>query len=234
MAPVMILFLGVAPTTAVGTDLWFASITKTVGGLIHRFRGAVDLQIVRLLALGSLPGAAATVFLLNVVPAARSSNAWVSPLLGAVLVLTAIATFARKRLHRFGEHLRVSSPLPFKAWQKPLTIVAGLMLGILVTLTSVGAGALCATMLLFLYPLRLKLPKIVGTDIVHAVPLTLVAGIGHVWLGNVNWGLLASLLMGSIPGIVIGSLLVHKVRESIVQKALGIVLLVVGVRLMIG
>jgi hypothetical protein len=232
MAPVMILLLGVAPTTAVGTDLWFASITKTVGGTIHRVHGATDLKIVGLLCLGSIPGAALTLALLAGSPYLRNSNAWISPLLGAVLIFTAAATFFRSKLHSVGETLRLNAPIPFKAFQKPLTVLVGVILGILVTLTSIGAGALCATALIFLYPLRLSFRKVVGTDILHAIPLTLTAGIGHLWLGHVQWPLLLSLLVGSIPGIVIGSFLVHRVKESIVQRTLAAVLLVVGMRLL--
>jgi hypothetical protein len=117
------------------------------------------------------------------------------------------------------------------AWQTPMTIVAGAVLGVLVTLTSVGAGALAATLLVFLYPLRLDAKQIVGTDIVHAIPLTIVAGFGHLLIGNVDGLLLVNLLIGSIPGIIIGSLLVHRVSEKLVRIALSIVLVIAGARL---
>jgi uncharacterized membrane protein YfcA len=117
--------------------------------------------------------------------------------------------------------------------QLPLTIFAGAVLGVLVTLTSVGAGALAATLLVFLYPVRLNAKQIVGTDIVHAIPLTLVAGIGHLLIGSVDGHLLLSLLVGSIPGIVTGSLLVHRVSEKLIRIALSIVLVIAGARLIV-
>ncbi len=234
MAPVMILLLGVSPATAVGTDLWFASITKSVGGAIHRHKRAVDLKVVALLCLGSIPGALLALGLIAASPQMKGSHGWISPLLGVVLLLTAAATIFRSRLHHLGERLRLHEPIPFKALQKPLTVIVGFFIGILVTLTSVGGGALCATALIFLYPLRLNFRRLVGTDIVHAVPLTLAAGLGHLWLGNVEWRLLVALLIGSLPGIIIGSLLVHKVREVLIQRALAIILVVVALRLIAG
>lgn len=234
MAPIMILLLGVAPVTAVGTDLWFAAITKTVGGTIHHARGNADLGIVKWLCIGSIPFAILTLCFLSLAHTQQIKQGVITEALGAVLVLTAIATFYRKSLHRRGQLLRVNSELPFKRLQVPLTVAAGALLGVLVTLTSVGAGALCATILVFLYPLRLKLRKVVGTDIVHAIPLTVVAGLGHLWLGNVDGGLLVSLLTGSIPGVILGSLLVHKVNDRLIQIVLAGVLVLVGMRLMLG
>jgi uncharacterized membrane protein YfcA len=231
MAPIMILVLGVAPVTAVGTDLWFAGITKLIGGAIHHAHGNADLRIVKWLCIGSIPLAAATLLVLSVAHGDQIKQGFISQALGSVIILTAIATLCRKSLHRYGERLRRNREDRFKKFQVPLTVSAGALLGILVTLTSVGAGALCATILIFLYPLRLHMRKVVGTDILHAIPLTFVAGIGHLWLGNVDANLLVSLLSGSIPGIVIGSNLVHKVNERIIQMALASVLILVGVRL---
>jgi uncharacterized membrane protein YfcA len=233
MAPIMILLLGVAPVTAVGTDLWFAGITKSIGGLIHHAAGNADLRIVKRLCLGSIPFAVLTLLFLNYVGAGQIKQGTVTQALGAVLIVTAFATFFRRSLQRYGEQLRGNAQQAFKRFQLPMTIAAGAVLGVLVTLTSVGAGALCATILVFLYPFRLKLKKVVGTDILHAIPLTLIAGLGHLWLGTVDGPLLASLLTGSIPGIIIGSLLVHKVDERAIQVALGAVLAIVGARLLV-
>lgn len=234
MAPIMILMLGVAPVTAVGTDLWFAGITKSVGGVIHHAGGNADLRVVRWLCLGSIPFAVLTLFFLNAAGAQEIKQGLVTQALGTVLIATAAATFYRRSLQRCGKRLQSKSREAFKRFQVPLTITAGAILGMLVTLTSVGAGALCATILVFLYPLRLKLNKVVGTDIVHAVPLTLTAGLGHFWMGNVDGVLLVSLLSGSIPGIIIASLLVHKVNELAIQLALAGVLLIVGAKLLLG
>lgn len=231
MAPLMILLLGVAPVTAVGTDLWFASITKTVGAVVHKKQGNANLRIVKWLCLGSLPFAVMTVILLARFHGQQIRQGIITETLGAVLVLTAVATFCRPFLHRFGEKLRLRSTIPFKKLQVPLTVATGALLGVLVTLTSVGAGALCASVLVFLYPVRLRLRQVVGTDIVHAVPLTLVAGLGHLWLGNVDTRLLLGLLSGSIPGIILGSLLIQKLNERFIQASLAGVLLLVGMRL---
>jgi uncharacterized membrane protein YfcA len=232
MAPIMILLLGVAPATAVGTDLWFAAITKIVGGSIHHSNGNADLKVVKRLCMGSIPFAILTLLGLSLAADQQIKQGLIVQVLGGVLILTAAATFFRGSLHHYGKELRQKSDFRFKKLQLPLTIVAGAILGVLVTLTSVGAGALCATILVFLYPLRLDFRKVVGTDILHAVPLTLVAGVGHFWLGNVNWALLFSLLTGSIPGVMIGSLLVHKVKDRVVQFALAAILVVVGAKLM--
>lgn len=233
MAPIMILLLGIAPVTAVGTDLWFAAITKIFGGAVHHAKGNADLKVVKRLCLGSIPVAVLTIMLLSLAPIQQIKQGIIIQALGAVLILTAIATFYRRPMHQYGKRLRLNSDFPFKKFQRPLTVVAGAMLGVLVTLTSVGAGALCATILVFLYPLRLGFRKVVGTDILHAIPLTLVAGLGHLWLGNVNGILLVSLLTGSIPGVLVGSLLAHKVNERFIQFALAVVLVLVGLRLLL-
>ena len=232
MAPILILIFGVPATTAIGTDLWFAGITKTVGGAIHHAKRSADLTVVSRLAMGSIPAAAVTLVAMQAMQWSEVKQGWLPFALGLVLLATAAATLGRPAIHRW-VLARGSAGADVSAtrWQAPMTIVAGAILGILVTLTSVGAGALGATLLVFLYPLRLAAKEIVGTDIVHAVPLTIVAGIGHLLVGSVDWGLLANLLIGSIPGIAIGSMLVHKVSERLVRIALSIVLVAAGVRL---
>lgn len=234
MAPILILIFGVAPATAIGTDLWFAGITKTVGGAVHHVKRSADLEVVRRLAIGSLPAAVVTLVVMNAMQWSEVEQGWLPLTLGLVLVATAAATIARPMLHRWllSRQAAGASIAPARL-QVPLTIVAGAILGVLVTLTSVGAGALGATMLVFLYPLRLSTKQIVGTDIVHAVPLTIVAGIGHLLIGSVDGGLLVSLLVGSIPGIIIGSLLVHKVSDRLVRFALSAILVFAGVRLIL-
>jgi uncharacterized membrane protein YfcA len=151
--------------------------------------------------------------------------------LGVVLIGTAFATLMRGRFHRWALARRVGTADSFTRWQPALTVAAGALLGAMVTLTSVGAGAIGATLLLALYPLRMRMQRLVATDIVHAVPLTLVAGLGHLWIGNVNPGLLFNLLIGSIPGIVIGSLLATRTSDRVLQPLLALVLVVVGWRL---
>lgn len=234
MAPVLILLFGVAPTTAVGTDLWFAGVTKSVGGAIHHAKNNADLKVVARLMAGSIPAAIATLVVLNAMHWGQVKQGWLPLTLGVVLFATAVATFARPSLNRWVANQAATRTLPLRRLrplQLALTIFAGAVLGVLVTLTSVGAGALGATLLVFLYPGRLNAKQIVGTDIVHAIPLTLVAGMGHLVIGSVDGLLLLNLLIGSIPGIVIASLLVHRVSERLVRFALSVVLVLVAARL---
>lgn len=231
MAPLLILIFGVAPTTAIGTDLWFAGTTKTVGGAIHSAKNNADLRIVGRLMIGSIPTAIGTLVVMNAMNWDQVRSGWLPITLGLVLVVTAAATLARPTLHRWILARADQSSESGHGMQLPLTILTGALLGVLVTITSVGAGALGATLLIFLYPLRLNAKQVVGTDIVHAIPLTFVAGIGHLLIGSVDGHLLANLLIGSIPGIIIGSLLVHRVSEKLVRFALSAVLVIAGTRL---
>lgn len=234
MAPILILIFGVSPTTAVGTDLWFAGITKTVGGAIHHAKQSADWQVVGRLATGSIPAAIVTLVILHALQWSQVKQGWLPVALGLVLLATAAATIARPRLHRYilARQANGGSAEAIR-WQAPLTVGAGAVLGALVTLTSIGAGALGATLLVFLYPMRLSTKQIVGTDIVHAVPLTIVAGIGHLFIGSVDGQLLLNLLVGSIPGIIIGSLLVHRISEAFVRVSLAVILVFAGARLVV-
>ncbi len=232
MSPLLILFFGIAPATAIGTDLWFAAITKMVGGAVHHRHNNVDMQIVRRLAIGSIPAALLTGFWLAKSGTEHSSGSILSHTLGIVLILTALATLCRRWLATRMHRLPVRSQAQFPALQLGATIFAGAVLGVLVTLTSVGAGALGATMLMALYPRRLKLKTLVGTDIAHAVPLAIVGGVVHMLVGTVNLGLLVLLLVGSIPGIVIGSRLTAFIPERVVQPTLALVLTFSGIKLL--
>jgi uncharacterized membrane protein YfcA len=152
--------------------------------------------------------------------------------LGVVLLLTALATLLRPRLQRAAMRFRNRSEASFHHLQPLLTVLAGALLGVMVTLTSVGAGALGAVILFALYPLRLTTRRLVATDIVHAVPLTLVAGLGHLSLGNVDAPLLGSLLVGSIPGIIAGSLFASRVSDRVLRPTLALVLVITAIRLL--
>ncbi|NWK95297.1 hypothetical protein DM806_06390 [Sphingobium lactosutens] len=235
MAPILILLFGVSPTTAVGTDLWFAAITKSVGGFVHHRHGGThggpDYEVIRRLCMGSLPAAIIVLILLSQIDAHQIKSGLIMTALGVVLILTAFATLFRSRFHHWAVHARTDTASNFLRYQAGLTVAAGALLGVMVTLTSVGAGALGATLLLALYPLRMRLQRLIATDIVHAVPLTLVAGMGHLWIGNFNLMLLLNLLIGSIPGIILGSMLASKVPERVLQPLLAVVLLVAGWRL---
>lgn len=233
MTPLLVLVFGMAPAAAVGTDLWFAAITKLVGGTVHHQRGGVDWQVVRRLAMGSLPAAVLTLVWLHASGLGPVKQGLILHMLGVVLVLTALAMLLKKQLHAVGQRLRSSAPERFKGVQPPLTVLAGALLGFLVTLTSVGAGALGTVMLVYLYPFRMTPTRLVGTDIVHAIPLTMVAGMGHLWMGNVDLPLLGQLLLGSIPGIVLGSLVGTRTSELYLRRAIAAVLVAVGAKLLL-
>ncbi|WP_294192169.1 sulfite exporter TauE/SafE family protein [uncultured Sphingomonas sp.] len=228
MTPLLVLLFGFHPTTAVGTDLLYASATKAVGTGVHGSRGTVDWHVVRRLAFGSIPATLATLLVLSRVPKSDSTSSVIALILGAALVATAVALFFRQRIvarlaPRFEQ-------LPAHRLAQ-LTTLLGVALGVMVSLTSVGAGALGMTALLILYP-HLPVKRLVGSDIAHAVPLTLIAGLGHWWIGSVDVGLLVSLLLGSVPGIIVGSLIATRVSDRVLTPVLAVTLAIVGVRLL--
>jgi uncharacterized membrane protein YfcA len=230
MTPLLVLMFGIHPTTAVGTDLLYAAATKTAGTLVHNAGNTVDWRIVRRLAYGSVPATALTLLLLHETGAHTAGIAHlITFALGIALVLTAIATLfrgwvVRTITARFGE--------PTETGAERLTILSGIVLGVLVSISSVGAGALGVTALILLYP-RTPLVRIIGSDIAHAVPLTLLAGTGHWAMGDVDWHLCASLLTGSIPGIILGSLIAPRLPEPGLRPLLASILLIVGGRLVL-
>lgn len=233
MTPILVLLVGIAPGVAVGTDLWFAAITKVFGVGVHHRRGTVDWQVFRRLCYGSLPAAVATGVFLNVTGASRVRDGVMLASLGGVLVVTALAMLFKEPLHRFGRSLRIGAPERFKSVQPALTVLAGGLLGVMVTLTSIGAGALGATLLLYLYPLRLTAARLVGTDLAHAIPLAMVAGMSHLFLGNVDFGLLGSMLLGSIPGVLIGARFGAAAPDRWLRPVIAIVLAAVGGKMLV-
>jgi uncharacterized membrane protein YfcA len=233
MTPLLVLLFGVAPQTAIGTDLLFAAITKVFGAWVHGKRGSIDWLVLRRLASGSLPAALATLLLIRYFPPDKGLKSLLLPALGVALALTSAAMLFQPRLHQLGQKLRTTAPARFKHTQPGLTVAAGALLGFLVTLTSVGAGALGVVMLVYLYPYRLTPAKLVGTDIAHAIPLTLIAGIGHMSLGNVDLRLLGALLVGSIPGIILGSRLSIRMNSVYVRNAIAVALALVGSKLLL-
>jgi uncharacterized membrane protein YfcA len=232
MAPIMILLLGVSPTTAVGTDLWFAAITKSVGSVVHHSVGQPDWQVVKRLALGSIPASIATSLFLSQLDMGQLKTGLIINALGVILIVTAVATLSWRRIQTMALNFDPVVAAAYQKRQPAVTVLAGVVLGVLVTLTSIGAGALGAAMLLALYPLRMTAQRLVGTDIVHAVPLTIVAGMGHLLMGNVNFTLLGALLVGSIPGIIIGSLLANRVDGRYIRVALAVVLVITGAKML--
>jgi uncharacterized membrane protein YfcA len=230
MTPLLILLFGMHPATAVGTDLLQASLTKTAGSLVHGFNRTVNWRLVARLAAGSLPATAVTLFIASRYDLLdRHSEALLAVTLGLVLIITAASLLLRESiLTKLSGRI---SPMSERRTAL-LTVVTGLVIGVLVSLTSIGAGAIGVTAMLLLYP---KLPTrvIVGSDIAHAVPLTLLAGIGHLIMGSVDLHLMTVLLLGSVPGVVIGSTLAAKLPEWVVRPVLALVLIVVGVRLVV-
>lgn len=228
MTPILILLFGVQPVAAVGTDLLYAAATKTAGSLMHGVNRTIDWKIVGRLALGSVPAAAVTLLMLRLLGVESSrANALVSDVLAAALFTTAGALFFRKRLLAFYDR-RVGTLPPSRT--RAYTIATGVVLGVLVSSTSVGAGALGVTALILLYP-ELPVARLVGSDIAHAVPLTLVAGTGHWLLGNIDPAMLGMLLMGSVPGIILGSALAPRIPEIALQRLLAVVLVLAAVKL---
>ena len=229
MTPLLTLLFGVPPSVAVGTDLAFASITKSAGTLTHRLRGTIRWDIVKRLCIGALPAAVVSTLALK-------SFGTLSPEIGQIIrysiagsvLLTVVALIFKGRM------LAWINAHPEKQLQgnklAAATIIAGAVLGVLVTVSSIGAGAIGATLLVMLYP-RMTSAEVAGTDIAYAVPLTAIAALGHWWLGSIHWELLASLLVGSLPGITLGSWVARSVPEKFLRVLLAMTLTGVAVKL---
>ncbi|MDE2585215.1 MAG: sulfite exporter TauE/SafE family protein [Betaproteobacteria bacterium] len=210
MTPLLLLVFGVSSTTAIATDLWFAAITKMVGAKAHHGAGQVDWQVVKRLWWGSLPVTLLVVIIVSLGAKVAKVN-WLTHAIRVVVLITALGLLFAPCLLTLARHRRIGNPERFKAVQPVLTVLAGAIQGGGVALTSVGGGALGSVMLFYLYPLRMTPQRLVATDIVHAIPLSVVAGLGYLISGMVDWWMLASLLVGSVPAVILGSLLVGKV-----------------------
>jgi uncharacterized membrane protein YfcA len=230
MTPLLILLFGIHPSTAVGTDLLYAAATKTGGSLVHGWSQSIHWPAVMRLASGSIPASIITLLVLwQLELDGEAARSLVNLVLSFALTLTATSLIFRKAIM---ERYRTRMERLSAATTANATIVVGVALGVLVSISSVGAGAVGVTALLLLYP-RLPMASIVGSDIAHAVPLTLVAGIGHWALGSVDWGLMGVLLIGSLPGIVIGSYFAVRVPETVLRLLLASVLILVAGKLLI-
>ena len=235
MTPILVLLFRVHPATAVGTDLLYAAITKTVGTAIHGTKRAIDWKLVGLLALGSVPATLATVYAVQHFGKPEALSKLITSVLGYALFLTAVLLLLRGTIRRHAEKRQSEEPANSQGAKRrvALTVLTGVGLGFLVSLSSVGAGALGVTALILLYP-RLPTLRIVGSDIAHAVPLTFIAGMGYFAIGKVDTSMLVALLVGSIPGIIAGSFLAPKLPEKALRVALAAVLTLVGFKLVTG
>ena len=228
MTPLLILLFGIHPSTAVGTDLLYAAATKTVGSMVHGYARSIDWRVVGRLAIGSVP---ATVMTLSVLSLFNIKGDVMS---GLITMVLSVALFSTAVVLIFGGSIvtayraRVTELDPKRTATS--TVLVGFALGVLVSISSVGAGAIGVVALVMLYP-RMPIAKIVGSDIAHAVPLTLIAGLGHWIMGSVDWHIIASLLVGSLPGIILGSYFAHRVPERVLQVVLAITLFVVASRI---
>lgn len=234
MTPLLVFLFGFQPAVAVGTDLLFAAITKTSGVWVHHgTHGSVDWKVVGIMSLGSLPFSIATIFVIkHLIALGHQTSGLITYSLGIALILTACALLVRSYLMRNTEREVEDGTISsgrFKQMQVPAMILTGAVLGVLVTLSSVGAGAMGTIAILFLHP-KMRTLKVVGTDLAHAIPLTAVAGIGHWSLGHVDFVLLGSLLIGSLPGIWLGSHLSAKIPEKILRPILASILLLIGLK----
>jgi uncharacterized membrane protein YfcA len=227
MTPLLILVFGVHPAAAVGTDLIYAAVTKTGGSIVHGYNKTVDWRLVGRLAMGSIPATVVTIGVLYWLKVdSKAASLIITRTLGVALLMTAFLLLFRKSIMRWYLE-RVGELEPARVAR--LTTLTGVVLGVLVTLSSVGAGAIGVTVLVMLYP-KMEARRIVGSDIAHAVPLTLVAGLGHSILGSINTHILVSLLAGSIPAIVVMSMVSARASDTAVRVALAMVLIVVCLR----
>ena len=229
MTPLLTLLFGVSPSVAVGTDLAFASITKSAGTFTHRLRGTVRWDIVRRLCAGALPAAVIATLALNYFGTVDARiGQFIRYSIAVSVLLTVVALMFKGRM------LAWLNAHPDRQLQgKTLaiaTVVSGALLGTLVTISSIGAGAIGATLLVALYP-RMSPAEVAGTDIAYAVPLTAIAAFGHWWLGSINWTLLATLLIGSVPGITLGSWMARAVPERFLRGLLALTLTGVAAKL---
>ncbi|MHA7600898.1 sulfite exporter TauE/SafE family protein [Alicycliphilus sp. T452] len=239
MTPVLIFVFGVKPNLAVGTDLLFAAFTKLGGTLGLAHQRLVPWRVVAQLCAGSIPAALLALWALrHLGPDSAAAQRLMTTTLGAALLLTAAATFYKvlvfspERAAAEAARRRAQSADATRPRHWSLPVLLGAVIGVLVTFTSVGAGAIGVSVLLLVFP-HLPLPRIIAADIAYAVPLTLVAGLGHASLGSVNWPLLGLLLAGSLPGIWLGSRLVARTPERLIRSVLSVLLAWAGAKLVL-
>jgi uncharacterized membrane protein YfcA len=228
MTPILILFYGISPSVAVGTDLIYASISKAFGVTLHSHNGSVDWKLVGWMSLGSVPAALLTLVFLHEQPAGKDLDHLIKLTLSIAIVVTALFTIFQERLMALIRRSpREAEAIESSTWQTPLTVICGVVIGALVTISSVGAGAIGMMVLLLLYPKHAPV-RLVGSDLAHAVLITAIDGAGHASLGTVNWPMLWSLLVGAIPGIYIGTRIGFRLQARALKRVISGLLIFVG------
>jgi uncharacterized membrane protein YfcA len=227
MTPILILLFGISPAIAVGTDLLYASISKAFAVTLHGKNGSVDWPIVGWLSVGSVPAALLTLLFLRYHGPGEDLDRIIKLTLAGAIILTATGTLLRRQLLEFARHERFERLRRLHQWQRALTVVSGVAIGALVTISSVGAGVIGMMMLLLIYP-RLPAIRLVGSDLAHAVVITGIAGLGHAGLGTVNYELLGYLLLGAIPGIWLGTRVGFRLPDRALRPAIAGLLLFIG------
>ena len=228
MTPLLILLFGIHPATAVGTDLLYAAATKTAGSVVHGLARSIEWPVVRRLATGSVPATIVTLAALSRMNLeSQAARSLITVVLCGALLMTAAVLIFRSAMVQF---YRSRFPALDDGTTAIVTIIVGAILGVLVAISSVGTGAVGVVALIILYP-RLPMARIIGSDIAHAVPLTLIAGVGHWMIGTIDWHIIGSLLAGSLPGIVLGSYIAVRVPETALRLLLAATLIVVAGKL---
>lgn len=233
MTPILILFYGISPALAVGTDLLYASISKSFGVLLHKRNGSLDWTIVGWLAVGSLPATLLTLVFLHNYPKGAELDKLIKLVLSIAIITTATFALFQETLLSYLRGNRHFDTL--RQWreqgQRPLTVASGALIGALVTISSVGAGVIGMMLLLLIYP-RTAPIKLVGSDLAHAVLITAIAGAGHASLGSVDYSLLGYLLVGAIPGIWLGTQLGFKLPEKPLKRVIAGLMIFIGITML--
>lgn len=228
MTPLLILVYGVNPAVAVGTDLMYASISKSFGVLLHGRNGTVDWKLVWRMALGSVPACLLALLFLHSLKPGPGTDRVIKATLALAIVTTSLFALVRGRLKKTTRQGRMTQiAASIERNQRPLTIAAGAVIGALVTLSSVGAGALGMVVLLLLYP-RQEPIKLVGSDLAHAVLITAIAGLGHASMGTVDYKMLVWLLTGALPGIWLGTRISFNLPAEPLKRVIAGLLVFVG------
>lgn len=233
MTPILVLGFGVTPSIAVGTDLLYAALTKASGVFFHQINHTIDWKVVALLGSGSIPTSMATIFFLGQIKELGVNyDGIMMKTLSIMLILTAFIIVIKNHILSFTHHKSTNNKflLILYNYRPQITIVCGICLGFLVTISSVGAGAIGSAILFLLYPSK-KPISIVGTDLAHAVPLTAIAGSGHLYFGTIDFNLLTGLLIGGIPSVYIGSLIGKKLPDNLLRPVIALLLFSMGIKL---